>query len=518
MNKRKIYLIVGGLCVLVAAGLFIAKNQYEAKMRGDIETFLANLPAPLTAVAEKIEVSVLDRSFALTNLKGQYKSESTELEFSTARVEAKGVNLDAFKADAGSVLLADSVKLTNNVVKTPGVYAGIESYALENVSGNITQLADEYIKVFPDLVALLKAPGFEMDKKAQRQALGALSGLLKAYETFSAGKVTMTNYVHTSLVDDKKMTMTLARSETQKYSIRETGPSSMTGLSFTIDEKPFMAWESLRYDGITLPSFVEFLNALCGEVVPPREKLKATLEGQVFALNNLRGKSFVAHDPEDSERKLFALADFGLSYEARDAHTVNFTYSGFDIDKKLIEDDGDLSDEALALLPTTLSFEGAFQGTLTRKDENTASADFKRIHLKEASLGEMTLAFSIKDVNVLAIFLGMPGPAALESLDLNLVDNGMSELLFTVAAEEAEDSAANVRTEVVNQFTTSREALPNDTLKGLADASAKFLEKSGKSFRLTLAPAKPLPLMLIQSAAFTDPDKLGLTYSVTPDK
>lgn len=516
MNKRTLFFVGGGICLLAVVGLFVAKHQIESGLRKDIANFFATLPAPLSASVETIDVSAINKTITLRNIKGQYKNSGNDnMEFSIARVEAVGVNVDAFKKDVGTTTLAKSLTIIDSLCKYAGGEARMEREYLEDISGDGRLLLAELAKALPAITALQANPDFSGDHAAQTKAAGELAGVVRAYETFSIAKTQVTNYSYTIPVDDNTIRVVADSVDLQKYSLREMGPFSVTGIRATFDDTPFMKLDSITCDGVELPSFVGLLQALGKEEMASSNALQATLKDQPFALKNLRSKNLVLYDPETADRMLFSLGDTLLSYEARAAHTVETVCNGMSINRTLLEESGLLPDEALALLPKVVVFESAFRATAMKKEDDAYDIACNELRLKEPALGEITSAFSINNFHIFALIMGAPGPAALKNFDVTVRDAGMLEFAFALATLGTGETPEALRAQAVAELAHTRDTLPNDTLKGLADAVGTFLERSGSTLKITIAPEKPLNLSALQAAALTSPEDLGLTYSAT---
>jgi hypothetical protein len=517
MNKRTLSFIVAGVVVLAAGGLFAVKNTYESKVRSGIENFLANLPQPIEAKAGKIDISFFDKSVVISDLTVKDKGQD-DVTFSVAKIAATGINFDAAKEGAGTTEIAKTLVVEKCVYSSKLFNSVIDSYAYQNISGDLNRMINESVNATPAIIAAFTDPEYPTSQKKQLEFLSKMTPLIAASETLTIGNAAIKNYTYTIPVNGSKMTVSLAEATVGKYSLREMGNMVFKDTTCSMDGSsiPFVRFESISMDSAELPSFEEMFKAISQGMKSPTV-LRTTLQGQKFALKNLRVKNMSVRDPKNMEQMLFSLDNSTFSYVADSAHDVDTRFDGLKMAKALLAEGG-MPEDALALMPETLVYSGAMRIKATARGEAGASYDLncEKIAFKEDTLGEFSLSLAIDDLNSIALIMGMPGPAALKNFDLTVKDTGASNVLFTVKAAEGENqTAAALRAEAVKEL-PPQEQLPNDALRSLVGAVRTFIEKPGNTLRITLAPASPLNLQTLQSAALMTPDKLGLTASTTP--
>ena len=524
MNKRKIGLIAGGLCLLVVAGVFIMKMQFESKVRGDIENFLAALPAPLTAKADKIDVSFFDKSVNLAGLKGTYtvtlrqsgKEESFPMDFSCDRVAATGVNIDGFKEGAGTAKLLNSLVFANFALNSPLATASIENYTIEGVSGDFQQMLTELAKSWPALMAANAVGDYPVNNEETQKLMGAFAGIFTAYETVTVARSSFKNYKYSLDVEGDKVDVSMGSAEGRDYSIRKMGPLSMANLKSSLNGVPLLEMASFSVDGMVLPSFTKMFEILAKDANPSPFMLQMALKGQDFALNNLRIKGLTVFHPEHKGRVLFALADSDFSYVAEAAHAVDFTFNGLNLDKQLLLQESGLPAEAFAKLPDTITLEGAVQQEATQKDQGAVDVNAKKIFFKGTGLGEASLVFAADNINLMAMMMGSPGGAALKNFDLSLTDGGLSDVFFAVNGLYEGESAQDMRAEILESLKEQLELETTAAGKEILPGVISFLEKTGGTFRIVIAPPSPATADKLMMAFASDPSALGLSVTFTP--
>lgn len=515
MNKRTLSLIIVGIAVLAAGGLFAVKMTYESKVRNGIERFLANLPQPLECKAGKIDVSFFDKSVVISDLTGNYKGKDT-VTFSLAKISAAGINADAAKEGAGTTDIAKTLVVEKAVFDSNLFSNAIDHYAYQDISGDLNRIINETIKVMPALIAAYADPEYATSQKKQMELLGEITPLIAATETLTIGSATIQNYSYTFPTMGKTV-VKIAEGSMGKYSLREMGSAIFKGVAVTPEGSapPLIEVESVGMDGAQLPSFVAMCRALSLDATSPA-LLRETLRGQKFALKNLAVKNLAVRHPQDLGQTVLSLANGTFSYIAENAHDMDLRFDDMKVAKVLMEQ-GNIPENALALMPETLLYNGALQIKATAKDEGGKVYDLEctKFAISENTLGNFSLSFAFDDLNPLVYIMGMSGPAALKNFDLSVKDTGASDVFFTILAEdEGNATAASLRAQAVSSL-PAQETLPNDALRGLMSAVATFLEKSGNTLRITLAPASPLNLQEFQ-AALAEPAKLGLTFMVAP--
>ena len=523
MNKKKLFIIVGGLCLAAAIGLFVVKAQYESKVRAEIENVMANLPSPLTAKADSIDVSFFNKSVSMTNLKGTYtftqtqpgKEESLPIEYTIARVHAAGVNVDGFQPGAGLVKLMDTLEFTDTRLTSPLVQATIEDYRVQGISGDYPLIETEITKALPALMAANARPDFPANDEEVKTLMAGLASFIKAYETVRIESASIKNYVYSIVVEGKKFNVVMGSMEGKEYSLRKMGPFAVKDVTAEVDGAPVLAMESFSMEEMVLPSFAEFFTALGENPDPSPMLIQSLFKGQPFAMKNLRIKNLNVRHPMAKDRTIFSLGDSDFSYVAETAHTMDFSLKDLNIDKAVLEDEADLPEEALATLPETLSFEAAVQQVLTPKAPGAYDIDAKRIFFKGAGLGEATLSLAANDVNSMALMMGMPSKAALKSFSASLTDAGFSTVAFAADSAYSERSADQARAETVADMRRSLERETSPIGKEMLSALIQFTEKAGGTLTIAVQPAEPLTFDKLMAASESEPAALGFSVNVT---
>ena len=526
MNKRKIGIIAGVLCLLAVAGFFVVKMQFESNIRGTIESTLAGLPQPLAAKAEEIDVSFSDKSVTLTNLKVTYtyslkKGDSEEtipMDYTFDRITAKGINMDGFKEGAGTQKLVDSLVFVNAKFMSPLAQSHVGLYTFDNITGDFQQLYTEFAKALPVMMAANAKPEFAERQAEQRKLMDALAGILKAYETVHIDKSTFEDYQYAIDFEGTKVDVHFASGQSLDASMRKMGPVVLKNMTVKTKDVEVGKLDSLSMDEIILPSFAEFFKVLGQDAMPSRHILQGLLKGQTFVLKNLRMKNLETRHPLFKDTPFFTLADVDFSYTAETAHTIDFSFSNLNLPKSVLLRQSRLPAQTMAALPDVITLEGVMQQSATPKDEGAYDAECKKIFLKGTGLGEGTLSFAISDLNFMAVMMGMPSKAALKNFDLSLRDAGFSDVAFAINGLYSGKSGEEARAEEVASIREELEEDPDVMGKEIIAGFADFLEKSGNTLRIKVAPASPISLEDAHKALLSNPETLGLSVTVTPNK
>ncbi len=521
MAKRKIGVIIGVVCLLALAGAFAVKWRFETQIRNDIEKLLASLPPSISAKAEKIDVSFFEKSATVANLKvagnipvrQNGKEESVPVTFSIGRIAAAGINVDACKEGSGTVKIADSVTMLNTVVAVPDkLNASIESYVLEDISGDYNLIFSTTIRAFSKMMEVTAAANYPRHDEDVRQYMDAVAAMLQSCETVHIGRTSLKNYTYSVDVDGETVAMRLESAESRDYSIRTMGPFAMRGFKASYNGAPLLEMEELGADGLRLPSLVALCEMLAKNPFPEPGMVQAAFKGQEFALNNLRVKNMVMRDPLVRDRPLFSLADTNFSYVAETAHTMDFSFNTLHVDKRLVFWRSGVSEAALASLPETIAFDGAFQAVSTPKKDNIFDVACKKLFLKGTGMGEGVLSFTVEDVDLTLMAMGAPS-GALKFIDFAATDRGLSDLVF-FAADDAE--AGISRSSMVEHARALGNARQNQADKDMLNGLATFLEKAGGTLQIALRPQQPSTMDQLIQAYMMDPAALGLTVTATP--
>lgn len=524
MDKRKIGIAAGAICLVLLAAVFLTKLRYESKVQGEIENFLAALPQPLSMKAEKIDVSFFDKSVTLTNLKGSYTfpmpqgsgMESMPMDFTFGRIAATGVNIDGFNAGAGVAKLVDSLTFADVTAVSPLASSAVERYVMEGVSADFAKVAEEFTKALP---ALLKAGAdkkLQADNEQVRQVMTGVAGILKAYETVAVQKASFTNYKYTLDVDGQKIDMSLDSVEARDYSIRKMGPFSIKNLKTAMNGTAFMEAASVTSDEILLPSFVPLLETFAANPVPSPNLMKEAFKGQTFAVKNLKVQGLAVRHPMNPETLIFSLGDTDFNYRAADSHDIDFTFSNLNIDKALLQQEMTLPPQALASLPDIIAIDGVIQQKITPKDLMSCDVALKKFSLRGTGLGEASLSFAANDINVMAMRMGSPGNASLQKADLSMTDGGLGDVLFAVKGMHSERTAREMRDREVASLRQSLEREETAGGKTLLTGIIGFLEKPGGTLRVAVEPSAPVTLPKLAEGFNTDPATIGFSVTVTP--
>ncbi|MCC8195102.1 MAG: hypothetical protein LIP28_10705 [Deltaproteobacteria bacterium] len=522
MSKRKIGIIAGIVCLVAVAGVFGVKWQFESTVRADIEKFLAELPPSLHAKAEKIDVSFFDKSVILTNVGGTYtfsipksgKEESVLMTFNFARIAASGINMDGFKDGAGTAKLIGTLIAENATIDSPVAKARVERYVVENISADFMLMKTELEKGFPILMAV--NAGNQPDAEETKQVMQAAAGILKAYETMHIGRSSITNYTYGIDVNGEKMDVVLESAEAKDYSIRKMGPLSIQNIKASYKDIPLVALETLSSDEIVLPSFVGLCEILAKDPAPMPHTVQGALKGQPFAVKNLRMGGLRVLHPMMRERELFSLADMNVTYAAEDAHTMTLAFDNLNIDKALVTETSALPPQVFAALPDTITLEGKVEQVTTLKEMNTLDLECKKLFLKGSGLGEGSLSYAVKDLNLMAMAMGMPNRTALKNFDVTMTDHGLSEVLFAIEGLHSDSTAAETRSIEVESLRNQKDNESSQAGKEILTGLISFLEKPGGTLRIAVAPEQAATVDQLLQAYTMNPAALGLTVTFTP--
>jgi len=528
MDKRKIGLIAGGAFVILLAVIFGMKLRYEWKVQGAIEDALAALPQPLVVKAGDIDVSFFNKSVTLTNVKGSYTltvpqaaspdgaDQSIPMEYTMASVAATGVNIDGFKEGAGVAKLLDSLTITGVAFTSPLAQATIDRYYLEGISADFARLAGEIRNAFPALMEANAIASYQQSREQTQELMHGIASILKAYETMQVKKLSLKNYAYSMNAEDAKVDMLMGSMEARDYSIRQMGPFSLNDVKMSLNGTPFMEMKAVTTDGMVLPSFVALVEELAKSPFPSQSVLQETLKGQNFALKNLRFKDITLRHPMQKDLTVFSLADSTFSYVAKDAHVMDFAFSNLNIAKSVIEQQAGIPASVLATQPEIISFEGAIQQQTKMKEPGSYDVAVKRAHIKGTGLGEASLALAANNINSMAIMMGAPGGAELEKFEISLTDKGLSDVIFALDGMHSGSNAAEQREQ---ELADLREQLEEETSvagKQILTGIIAFLEKTGATLSVVIAPPTPTGLDQLSEAFEAGSPDLGLSVTVTP--
>lgn len=523
MSKQKIGLIAGVICAILLAAVFVTKLRYEWKVQGAIEDTLAALPLPLVVKAGDIDVSFINKSVTLTNVKGSYTltipqngaEQSVPMEYAVSSIVATGVNIDGFKEGAGVARLLDSLTVTDVTFTSPLAQAAIEHYYFEGVSADFAQLAVEIQKSLPVLMEANAVANYHQDKEEVQRLMHGIAAMLKAYETVRIKKSAVRNYKYSLDIEGAKVDVLMEAMEASNYSLREMGPISMNNLHASMNGEPFMEMESLAMDGMVLPSFVALLEEIARTPSPSFPALQKALKGQPFSIKNLRIKGVTVRNPLLQDNIIFSLDGSNFSYVAEDAHSMDFSFSNLNIDKSVILEQTGIPASVLAGQPDIISFEGDVQQQAKIKAPDTYDVEIKRAHIKGAGLGEADLSLAANNINNMAVLMGFPGDAELQKFEISLTDAGLSNVVFELEGMRNGKSAEEIRAQELAQLSEHLEDETSIVGKEILAGVITFLEKAGGTLSIAIAPPNPVGLdMLLEFFETGEPD-MGFSISVT---
>jgi len=520
MNKR-ILLIAGAVCILATAVFFGFKTYSEATLRGKIETFLANLPAPIKAEAEKIEVSLLDKSIRLINVKGSYTTKqpdtgkSISVDFSTDRIDARGVDLDAFKSGTGVTKIFASLTFRNAALNSPLAKGNIKRYHFEDVFCDVENFYKEFTKALPSLMASNASPNFPSNDAETKKLFTDLGALTRAYETLHIGRIICENYTYAFDIEEQKVDLNLGTAEMKDYSIRKMGPATMNKLTVNVDGSPLMNLERMSMDGLILPSFTTFFDTLAATKDSDLSAIQNSFKGQTFSLQNLRLKNLAVFHPEEVKETLLSFGELAFSYTAETSHAINLDFNNLDIPKKLILEESQLPPATLASLPETILLHGGWQQTVVPKESSFFDLDCKKIFLRGPGLGEISVTAAIDNVSTIDLIMGTSENALLKGFDLAITDAGLSDVAFALNGFLEDKTGVQARADEVASLRQEDKNASSPIAKELLNNLIGFIEKPGRSLRVVFAPEKPMNMrQLTESFIFAEPAAIGLSVSV----
>lgn len=524
MDKRKIGLIAGGVCVILLAVIFGMKLRYEWKVQDAIEDALAALPKPLAVKAGGIDVSFFNKSVTLTDVKGSCTltvpqngaEQSIPMEFTVGGVVATGVNSDGFKEGAGTARLLDSLTITGVALTSPMVRTTIDHYYIEGISADFAQLDAGIQNVMSALMEADAINSSSPDREQTQEVMHGIAAMLKAYETMTVKKFAVKNYAYTLSDDGMEVDMLMETMEGRDYSIREMGPLSLKNVKGSLNGTPFMEMESMTADGIVLPSFIAVVEKLAESPFFSSLVLQEALKGQNFALKNLRIKGITLRHPMQQDLTVFSLGDSNFSYFAEDAHVMDFAFNNLNIAKSVILQQARIPASVLDSQPEIISFEGAIQQQAKMKEPGSYDVAVKRAYIKGTSLGEASMSLTANNINSMAIIMGMPGDAALEKFEISLTDRGLSDVVFALNAMHSGESAADLREQELAELREQLEKENGAAGKQILAGIIAFLEKTGSTLSIVIAPPSPTGLDQLPEAFETGSPDIGLSVTVSP--
>lgn len=506
MNKRKPLIIIAGVALLAVAGLFGVKTWCEAKLRGDLEQYLANLPAPLAATVEHIDVSFFDRSYVVSNLKVNFEDANGKLDATIRQISVSGLSIKALMNAGGTIKLADRVEILDIDVNGAEVKTRIGKYILEDVSGDISQINKANAQIFLEAAKVYNQRTSDINPEDLALLAGSLADAFKSYETVFIGKSTTENY----FFEDSASLMTMDKSVVSQWSTREIGRAEITGLSAAVKGIPAVRIASVSLDGATIPSFVELLKALKSSS-PLSEVLVDTLRGQTFILKNLRAKDLAFHD--DDGDVAATIADMTFSYESGQTHVLDFAYNDLKMELSALGDD-DASNIIRDHFAEPPRLSSATRLTVSPKGNYTYDAVYTH-NAKGDKLGSLSFEIALNDLTG-ALLINQLGPLAVKRCNATIDDKGVSDLLITLFAQEEGLSPEDARAELAQSVAQNREHTPDDALKNLLDSIAEFILRPGGSLQVDVAPIEPLPLANLLQTLLAAPESLGVTAVFTP--
>jgi len=525
MNIRKIGITASVVTLLAVAIGFGVKMKFESDVRADVEKFLAALPQPMKANAEKIVVSFFDKSVILTNITFSYpiplstgdKEETLPLTFSAARVTAEGINMDGFAPGAGVAKLVDRLAIEKLVIDTSLTKLQIDQYNDHNISANFSLVISEFRKNIP---LLIESGNISSEKtvndETTQKAMRAIADILKAAETIHVGASSYTNYTYTMDVEGTKVDMLVQRGDSKDYSIRGGKSFAMNGLTVSVNGTKVATLDSSTIDEVILPSFIPLFEVLADDPMP--HKIQSALKGQPFTINNLQMKNMRVNHPILQDRTMFALGNMNLSYVTEDAHTMNFAFNNMSFDKNMIAEAAELPAEVLALLPDTITFDGLIDQTVAIREGNIFDLDCQKIFFKGTGLGEATIALAVDNISPMAYALGVPNPAKLRLFDAKVSDQGFTNIFFAMEAHHNDISAEENRANEIESLRSQIDNEPGQPGREILEGLAKFLELPGGSLQIMVKPEQAVTVEQLMQAYAQNPTSLGVSVTFTPAK
>ena len=514
--NRKIVTFVVIAVIAVTGGFFWIKSRFDAQVRQGIETFVASIPAPCTMTIGKIDVDSFKRTVTLFDAETICTSNNGEQKFSAKRVVAANVNMDAFKEGAGKTVLLKKLELADVAFMGPGLAGSMEYYRLEGIAGDMKIIWPAISRALPGLaLAYNRLDDLETNKELQRKLMAAFVDVLRAYETVAIDTFEMRNYTYRLNADDMPLSMTVRDVMGSKYALRDMGPIQLAGISVTLGDTPVLSMESMGLEGAKLPSFVPLFEIAASGREPALSEIQEVFKAKDFSLKNVYSKNMLVQDPRQPGQMICSLAESSFSYDGSAMHHAAIAWKDLSVNKALYTEGSGLSAGVLALIPDTVHVGGSFVVQAATKDKGFYDITWEAM-VKEQALGSLLIKADVLNVHAMAVAMGSPGAAALGSMTLLATDTGISEILFTLAAEKEGVTAEEQRASVVRQLSRSQGALPNDTIRNLAENIMKFLEKPGSSITVSLKPESPLNALLLKQLFVADPVKLGLSVSLTP--
>ncbi len=514
----KIWILVAVL--ILAGGGYFAKTMIEKKMAGDIETFLANLPAGYSMKAQSIKVDALSKSAVLTGLSGSGKigESGVAVTLTADSAEASGLNLNAFK-EKGVTTLADSLVLRNLKINGGDLFdAQVGMYQIDKMQGDFVALAEQSVKIWSIVRAGTnadKAGDKAASKKAQADLMAAFKdpAFFAALETVRVGRAATQNYAANFTLpagkDFKggKFGFLMDSSEGKDYSVGRCGPAFARGLKVTMNGAPLFSLDEMSVQGMDMPSHKEIMKM--GETgdKPPFKDLR-------ISLKDLKLKKLDVVLPTENKDAI-SMAAFGLSFTMdKGSGALALKVDQLDMPTALLVQDNPIALSVRELLPKRTLLDKDVDVVVTGKDKDVADVNIKKANASIKDLGAVAISGDILDIAM----AGGRSDSLLRKLDISVTDQGAMKIIFTARAMMEGADADALRATLVALVEAQRDSLPNETLKSVLTSAAEFLKLPGGTVRLTIAPEKPVSTREARMLMMREPEKLGISSSFTPGK
>ncbi len=513
--KRTLLIGLAVVVILAAGGYFWAQSRYDAAVRAEVQRLADSVSAPCKATVGKVESDLLSQTIALYDVEAICSIQGGDQTFFVKRATLKGLQRKALEQGSGRVKLLDSLEMAEIAFAGPAVSGHIDAYLIGDISGDPGVLNSALAGAPATLVSIFE--GVEaLDRDAQRRAFADMAELFGAYETVSLGSVSVKNYAYDVSVEDQTLSVSLKDFQGSSHTIREFGPMRLTGLTVAVDGTPLAEADAVSLDGMKLPSLVPLFAELAKPTPPDMAVLETVFTSRDFALTHLRFTGLRVLDPDNPDQMAVILDNLSLNYAGESGHAVDLEYD-LTLDRSLLAQDMAIPMAALFRLPDPLKVHSSLNLTAMPKGDWVYDVSWQA-HTSEASLGAIRYAAEVTDFSLDDLARPNVRNLGIKSLSLSVTDTGISDVLFASAgaAQGAEPEA--MRKMALAELVVNREMLPKGSLGNVLDDAVRFLQKPGKVFTVSAKPAAPIRIMQLQQVVLQDPERLGLTSSVSPVK
>ena len=499
---RRIFLFLGAIAVVGICVGFGSVKAMEYFLVRELNNTLAHIPASYKFSVHEIAGDFFDSSVTLKQVSFTLSDGETPTAVSMDSITLQGLS---FPDDtAGQTMHADMLMIAGLKTVIGDTITTTDYSEISGFKANLPTLAANWGVSSQVFGSLFEALAKQCVKDASMLD-DALWQSNKTKELFFAERFISKGDRIRRTRGGSLLEIFLGSSELREIAETSNGPLMIKDIWAEFDGSRFMSLAEISFDATLLPPESEV--GFDREIPLGQNPFHGDFHLKKGAVKGLK----LTIDTPNGKPLPISLAHAGVHFVFTDKQQqVSLSVDRLAMEKRILSISGDIPEqsEIIALLPDTLVFNGQMDLTISVLQKGGTTLLLSPAMLGIEKMGAITLTVDMTNL------LPTKKDPSVVLIDMSLMDEGISEFCFAAFGMLTGTDPGTLRQSVC-AFLTAAPAALSEPLTELRDNILNFLEKPGASLRITIAPATPTPLGVLEKMIELNPESAGISSTLT---